>query len=96
MSCTPGQVSNIFSDKTGAYIHISNSYRSDDSFASVFIYECCVLGTLTKNEMKLVKFVVGGKLFDILAPGDSNGSTHSQLKQKNADDDIKVVVAYFG
>ena len=60
------------------------------------MYECGVIGTLTKNEMKLVKFVVGGKLFDILAPGDSNGSTHSQLNQKNADDDIKVVVAYFG
>ena len=59
---------------------------------------CVIIGTLTKNEMKLVKFVVGGQLFDVPAPGESYDSTHSHLKQTfdNADGDIKVWPAYFG
>ena len=49
-------------------------------------------GTLTKNEMKLVKFVVGGRLFDIAALAESAGPTHANLNQNHdgIEGDIKV------
>ena len=52
-------------------------------------------GTLTKNEMKLVKFVVGGRLFDIASLGESVGSTNTSFNQNSngADGDIKVLRA---
>ena len=47
--------------------------------------------------MKLVKFVVGGRLYDIATMAESGGSTHSNNNQNHdgVEGDIKVLAARY-